>query len=100
MSSSSSDSSPARSEELYIEPEVEQLHESAKENTADQTSQFSLESAVAAPGRLTRDRRLQRFLASADVQESIELWLGRPLSISKDDKESLARKLNRDVADN
>ena len=98
MSSSSSDSSSARSEELYVDLEVEQLRETVVENTSDQTSEFSLESAVAAPGRLTRDRRLQRFLASPDLQESIELWLGRPLSISKDDKESLARKLNRDVA--
>lgn len=98
MSSSSSDSSSARSEELYIEPEVEQLHETAGENTADQTRQFSLESAVAAPGRLTRDHRLQRFLSSSDLEESIELWLGRPISVSKDKKESLARKLNRDVA--
>ena len=26
------------------------------------------------------------------------MWLGRPISISKDSKETLARKLNRDVA--
>ncbi|MDG1874463.1 MAG: type VI secretion system contractile sheath large subunit, partial [Mariniblastus sp.] len=101
MSSGSSESS-GRSEELFLKPEIEQLHPSDGDNAAETSDQpslvDSLAASVAAPAKLTRDHRLERFLNSDDPQESIELWLGRPLSISKDEKESLARKLNQDVA--
>ena len=92
MSSGSSDSSPSKSDELYLQPVSPKLPTEASKPD-DVLASIAVGAIVE-----NRDHRLQEFLKSTDPIKAVELWLGRPISFAKDDKEAIARKLNRDVA--
>ncbi len=93
MSSGSSDPSPSNSEELFLQPETQELYPESEELAGD-----GLSSIAEGEQLEKRGHRLKEFLGCGDPFKAIELWLGRPLSRSKDNKEEISRKLNRDVA--
>ena len=99
MSSGPSDQSSSKSEEQFFQPEPQQHpQESAQSGEIFRPDEASLDSIVVSENVDDRDRRLRSFIGCADPAESIEIWLGRPISISRDSLERLAQKLNRDVA--
>ncbi|MCP4478604.1 MAG: type VI secretion system contractile sheath large subunit [Planctomycetaceae bacterium] len=96
MGSQASDSTPQKSEELMLDSSsLESPSGIAPEST---TSVQPLGKVVIGNSSQRDDPRLSKFLASSSLKESVELWIGRPLSLSKDKPAELARKLNRDVA--
>ena len=95
MSSGSSDPSSSKSDELYLQPEAQDLYQETPEKSQPAGA---LSDITVGKTNNQDDQRLREFQTSEDPVKAIELWLGRPISFGKDDKEAISRKLNRDVA--